>query len=54
MKKLIAIALVLMLCISALSISAFAAGGTVTVYAKVLDGWTNVGAYTWKIGRAHV
>lgn len=47
MKKLIAIALVLMLCISALSISAFAAGGTVTVYAKVLDGWTNVGAYTW-------
>ena len=47
MKKMIAIALVLMLCISALSISAFAAN-TVTVYAKVLDGWTNVGAYTWE------
>ena len=46
MKKIIAIALVLMLCVSALSVAAFAAD-TVTIYAKVLDGWTNVGCYTW-------
>lgn len=47
MKKMIAIALVLMLCVSALSVVAFAADN-VTVYAKVPEGWTSVGAYTWE------
>ena len=46
MKKMIAIALVLMLCVSALSISAFAAG-TVTVTAEVPADWTTAYVYYW-------
>ena len=46
MKKLIAIALVLMLCISALSISAFAAD-TVKVTAEVPADWTTAYCYYW-------
>ena len=45
MKKLIAIALVLMLCISALSIAAFAAG-TITVYVSI-DSATAPNAWAW-------
>ena len=51
MKKTIAIALVLMLCISALSISAFAAG-TVTVTAEVPADWTTAYCYYWVDGGA--
>ena len=49
MKKMIAIALVLMLCISALSISAFAAD-TVKVTAEVPADWTTVNCYSWVDG----
>ena len=49
MKKMIAITLVLMLCISALSISAFAAG-TVKVTAEVPADWTTVNCYSWVDG----
>ena len=51
MKKTIAIALVLMLCISALSISAFAAG-TMTVTAEVPADWTTAYCYYWVDGGA--
>ena len=46
MKKIIAIALVLMLCVSALSVAAFAAD-TVTVTAEVPAGWTTAYCYYW-------
>lgn len=46
MKKLVAIALVLMLCVSALSVSAFAAD-TVKVTAEVPADWTTAYCYYW-------
>ena len=49
MKKMIAIALVLMLCVSALSVTAFAAS-TVTVTAEVPADWPTAYCYGWVNG----
>lgn len=49
MKKMIAIALVLMLCIGVLSVNAFAAS-TVTVTAEVPADWTTAYCYSWVNG----
>ena len=48
MKKMFAIVLALMLCVSVLSVVSFAAEGDVTIHAKVPADWENVGAYTWE------
>lgn len=47
MKKMFAIVLALMLCVSVLSVSAFAAEGKTTVHAKVPADWTAPNAYGW-------
>lgn len=48
MKKMFAIVLALMLCVSALSVVAFAAEGDVTIHAEVPEGWGAPNAYTWE------
>ena len=50
MKKLLAILLALMLCVSALSVVAFAAE-TITVHAYVPSDWTNPNLYGWATGK---
>ncbi len=47
MKKMFAIVLALMLCVSVLSVTAFAADNVI-IRAKVPADWENVGAYTWE------
>ena len=50
MKKMFAIVLALMLCVSALSVVAFAAEGEVTVHAVVPEGWDAPNCYSWVDG----
>ena len=50
MKKMFAIVLALMLCVSALSVAAFAAEGEVTVHAVVPEGWDAPNCYSWVDG----
>lgn len=51
MKKLFAIALALMLCVSVLSVAAFAADDTITVHAQVPIDWDAPNVYTWITGQ---
>lgn len=48
MKKIIAIALALVMCTCMMSIAAFATENTVTVHAQVPADWEAVAAYTWE------
>ena len=48
MKKIIAIALALVMCVCMMSVAAFAAEDTVTVRAQVPADWAEAAAYTWE------